>query len=389
MTALAAIVFAGAVTAATVVARNLALFRTAPRTAGDAPAVSVLIPVRDEQAHVEAAVRAACAQASDVEVVVLDDGSTDDTPRILRRLAGELPRVRVVGGRALPHGWSGKTWACWQLATEHARHDWLLFVDCDVRLTPDAVRRAVAAARAQSVPFLSAFPRQITGSVGEALIVPLIHLVLLTYLPMWLVGRSPRPALAAGCGQFVLVQRAAYVAAGGHRAVRASLHDGLQLARHMKREGFPIGVLDGTDVASCRMYEGLAATWRGFARNAYEGLGSPAALAAMVSLNTALFVLPFVAAPVSFLRHGVSPAALLFAGASVVVVAIRARLAARFRTPLWTALATPLAVTLMVGIQLHSFINTWLGRRITWRSRTYRSPRAAPETTRAAAGMAE
>ena len=371
MTVLALAVLLGVVAVAAVVARNLTIFRPAPPPLVDAPPLSILIPVRDEEAHVEAAVRAASAQAGEVEVVVLDDGSTDTTPEILRRLARELPRLRVVAGTPLPDGWTGKAWACWQLATRHARHGWLLFVDCDVRLGPDAAARALAATRAESVPFLTAFPRQATRTAGEALVIPLIHLVLLAYLPMWLIRRVPRPSLAAGCGQFILAEQAAYLAAGGHRAIRATLHDGLQLARRMKATRHPIGVLDGTDLATCRMYTGFVATWNGFARNAYEGLGSPAALAAMVALNATLFVLPFVAFPIGLAIEGLSPATVLWGTAASVVVTVRAVLARRFRAPAWTALATPIAVVLMIGIQLHSYLNSRLGRRVTWRLRTY------------------
>jgi hypothetical protein len=384
MSLLALIVLLGVAGVAAVVSRNLTVFRPAPPPGDDTPALSILIPVRDEEVQVEAAVRAACAQAGEGEVVVLDDGSTDATPEILARLVRELPRLRVVTGQPLPEGWAGKAWACWQLASEHARHGWILFVDSDVRLHPDAARRALAAARAESVPFLTAFPRQITASVGEALLIPLVHLVLLAYLPMWLIRRIPSPGLAAGCGQFILAERAAYLAAGGHRAIRSTLHDGLQLARRMKATGFAIGLLDGTDLATCRMYAGLGAAWRGFSRNAYEALGSPAAVAVMVTLNAALFVLPFVALPVILLTEGLSRAAALWGAAVAAVVGLRAVLAVRFRAPLWIALATPLAVALMIGIYLQSYANARLGRRVTWRSRSYMAGRPIPEAGRAA-----
>src|SRR5262249_59636107 len=111
------------------------------------------------------------------------------------------------------------------------------------------------------------------------------------------------PTLAAAGGQFMLVQRAAYLAAGGHQAVPATLHDGLKLARRMKAAGFAVGLFDGGDVATCRMYAGFRAAWRGFARNAYEALGSPVALAVMVVLNGAFFVLPFLPLPVALLTR--------------------------------------------------------------------------------------
>jgi len=357
---------------AALIATNLRVFRPAPVAGCAAARVSVLIPARNEVATIEAAVRSACGQPGVAEIVVLDDSSTDGTDRVLHRLAATEPTLRVVAGEPLPAGWAGKSWACWQLASRHARAPWVLFVDADVRLAPGAVARLVAEARRQNVAFLSGFPRQLTGTVGEALIVPLIHLVLLAFLPMRLVRRSPLPALSAGCGQLMLVARAAYLSAGGHAAIRATLHDGIKLARRLKAIGASVGLVDATDLATCRMYVGLAATWRGFARNAYEALGSPIALATMVGLSATLFVLPFVALPVTLLGQGATAAAVMWGACVAGVVGLRLVLARRFRTPAWTAVATPLAVLLLLGIQLHSFANHCLGRPVVWRARAYR-----------------
>jgi hypothetical protein len=366
---------AGLSVLAAICLRNLAAFRLAPPAPADPPPLSILIPARDEAASIERAVRAACAQtATAVEVVALDDGSADDTPRILARLSSELPRLRVVSGEPMPPGWAGKAWACWQLASRHARHGWLLFVDADVRLRPDAAARALAAARAAGAEFVSAFPRQVLGSAAEALIVPLIYLVLLMYLPVWLVRRHPMPALSAGCGQFMLVRRDAYLAAGGHRAVRGTLHDGLMLARRMKAAGFAVGLFDGRDVACCRMYSGLRATWQGFARNAYEALGSFPVLTVMVVSNGAFFVLPSVVGPLLLVTGGLSPAAAAWSGSLALALGVRAALAARFGAPWWTVPATPVAVLLMIGIQLNSYLNARTGRSVVWRARVYRGP---------------
>jgi glycosyltransferase involved in cell wall biosynthesis len=351
---------------------NLRLFGAAPAPLADPPSLSVLIPARNEAPQIEAAVRAACAQTGvSPEVVVLDDGSTDGTTEILGRLSDELPELRVVHGAPLPPGWAGKAWACWQLGSEHARHEWLLFVDSDVRLAPDAGARALAVARAARADFVSGFPRQLTPTLGEALLVPLVYLVLLCYLPMALIRRLAMPSLSAGCGQLMLVRRAAYLAADGHRAVRGTLHDGIKLARHMKATGHPIALFDGRDIATCRMYEGLHATWHGFSRNAYEALGSPAALSVMIALNGGLFVLPFLALPVLLLSEGFSTTAAVWGLAAAVVLALRARIAAQFGSPRWTVFATPVAVTLMIALQLHSYLNHCTGRPVVWRARTY------------------
>ncbi len=160
-------------------------------------------------------------------------------------------------------------------------------------------------------------------------------------------------------------------AADGHRAIRGTLHDGLQLARHLKAAGCPIGLFDGADVAACRMYAGFAAAWRGFARNAYEALGSPTALAVMVTLNGGLFVLPFAALPWAWLTGAPAATTLLWAGAVALALGIRTALVLRFGTPRWTIPLTPLAVAAMIGIQLHAFVRHATGQPVVWRARAY------------------
>ena len=230
---------------------------------------------------------------------------------------------------------------------------------------------ALAAARAQRVDFLSAFPRQLVPTPGEALLAPLMYLLLMAYLPMALIRSHRLPSLSAACGQFMLVRRDAYLAADGHRAVAGTLHDGIKLARRMKAAGFSIGIVDGQDLATCRMYAGFRASWQGFARNAYEALGSPAALAIMTTLNAALFVLPFLALPVSALWGGAAHATAAWGRAVLVVLALRVLLAWRFRYPWWTALATPIAVLALIGIQFESYVRHVAGRPVFWRAREY------------------
>lgn len=373
------LVVLGAVTGiAALVAWNLRLLARAPAAVpGDRPHVSVLIPARNEAGTIETAVRAAAAQeGAEVEVVVLDDGSTDGTGAVVRGLAAGLGGVRCVEGAPLPPGWAGKAWACWQLASRHARAPWLLFVDADVRLAPDAAARLVAAARREGAAFVSGVPRQRLGSIGEALVVPLVHLVLLAYLPLALVRRHPMPALVAGCGQLMLVDRGAYLAAGGHQAIAATRHDGLMLARRMKAAGLGVELVDADDLATCRMYRGFVETWRGFARNAYEALGHPGTLGALTVLNLGLFVLPFAGVAWAWSVDAAAVARLAWTGAAGLVLGIRMALRRRFGGPLWMVAATPLAVLLMVGIQIHSFLAHVTDRPVVWRARVYRG--AAP-----------
>src|SRR5205807_74198 len=117
---------------------------------------------------------------------------------------------------------------------------------------------------------VSGIPRQETGTFFERLLIPLIHFILLGFLPMKRMRSTRKPAYAAGCGQLFLARRMAYDAMGGHAIIRSSLHDGLTLPRAFRRAGFQTDLCDATDLATCRMYCGAGEVWHGLAKNATE-----------------------------------------------------------------------------------------------------------------------
>lgn len=338
---------------------NVWLYRRPPR-AGRA-AVSVLIPARNEEAAIRGAVESALAsEGVAVEVIVGDDHSTDRTAEIARA-AG----ARVVSIPALPDGWCGKQHACWVLSRE-ARHDLLLFLDADVRLERDGLARLVGFLQSSGADLVSGIPRQVTGTWLEKLLIPLIHFILLGFLPMAAMRKWRWPALAAGCGQLFLARRSAYDRAGGHAAIRASRHDGVTLPRSFRRAGLRTDLCDATDVASCRMYRNAGEVWRGLAKNATEGLGAPAA----IGLWTVLLV-DGQTLPVLMCLSGGAPTWLWAA----VGLGYLPRLVAavRYRQSWWGAVWHPLGVLVLMAIQWRAL----LGGDVGWKGRT-RSPSAAP-----------
>jgi cellulose synthase/poly-beta-1,6-N-acetylglucosamine synthase-like glycosyltransferase len=321
-----------------------------PIPAGDlAPDVPVLVPARDEAAHI-----GACIDAVRGDVVVLDDESTDGTGD-LARAAG----ARVLVGTPPPPGWYGKPWACAQLAAA-TDSEVLVFVDADVRLSPGAVRAAIRLLDDAELDVICPFPRQVAGSLAERLIQPLLQWSWLTLLPLRLAERSPRPSLAAACGQFVVVRRAALERAGGFAAVRAAVLDDLALVRAVKAAGGRGGVVDGTALASCRMYDGWPALRDGYRKSLWAAFGSRPCAAVVVAALGLAYVVP----PLAALR-GSRVGALGYA-AGVVSRVIAAR-----RTggqSLTDALAHPLSIVVLGWLTASS----WRGRRrgtLTWKSR--------------------
>ena len=339
---------------------NLRLLRR-PEPAGGRPAVSVLIPARNEEDNIAASCAAVLAsEGVELELVVLDDGSTDRTAEILRGIADK--RLRVVEGGVLPPGWSGKQHACHVLAGL-ATHELMVFVDADVRLAPEAVADMAGFMARHKVGLASGFPRQITRSWAEVLLLPLIHFMLLGFLPIAAMRRSASVGLGAGCGQLFIARQTAYRRAGGHAAIRASLHDGIMLPRAFRRAGQMTDLFDAGNIATCRMYVDAGQVWEGLCKNATEGMAKPAALPVWTVILAGGQVLP--AALLMVAPDAVAGAALACG------IGLRLILAARFRQSVVSALLHPLGILALLVVQWRSLLRALSGGKATWRGRAY------------------
>ncbi|MDZ4829356.1 MAG: glycosyltransferase family 2 protein [Phycisphaerae bacterium] len=341
----------------------------APTSAAGLEKVSVCIPARNEESNIEACVRSVLQSTSaDVEVVCYDDQSTDRTPEILAGLRREDARVRVAPTVALPDGWNGKQHGCWRMA-QHATGGWFLFTDADVRFEPTCIARTLAEARRRDVALLSTVPRQITGTFGEALVIPLIHFILLSYLPIGRMRRTLDPSASAGCGQFLFARADAYHTSGGHAEFRDSMHDGIKMPRAFRSHRFRTDLFDGTDLVACRMYRGFVQTWNGFAKNAFEGLGSIALLVLVTVLHLVGHVFPWI-----FLIWTIASGRPFDIATGCALVAIaastaeRVLFAIRFRQSLASAFLHPIGICVMTALQWYSLYLAKTGRR-AWKGR--------------------
>ncbi|WIM98111.1 glycosyltransferase [Actinoplanes oblitus] len=340
---------------------NARLLRRPHRGATTGERVAVLLPLRDEAARVTPCLRSLLAQRGvpDLTVHVLDDGSTDGTADVVRALAGD--RVRLHTGAPLPAGWLGKPHACHQLAGLAGDVDVLVLVDADVVLAPDAVAGAVDLLRRSGTGLLSPYPK-IVGS--GRLVQPLLQWSWLTFLPLRGMERSPRPSLAAAGGQWLVLDRAAYLRAGGHAAVRTEILEDIALARAVKRSGCRIALADGSRLATCRMYDSWRELADGYAKSLWASFGSAAGAAAVVVLLLLLYVLPPLALPIA------PGTALLAYLLGVTGRLITARATGGRALP--DALAHPLSVVLFAVLIARSF-HRRRRNRLSWRGRPIRS----------------
>ena len=343
----------------------------APQVTG--PLASVIIPARDEAMNIEACVRSAVTTDYEaVEVIVVDDRSTDGTPEVVERLAAAadaLSRVHLVRGGELPKGWFGKQWAMVQ-GYRAARGDLLLFMDADTTQHPELLPRAVRALKVERVDLLSVLSRQEMVSFWERLVQPHVFFALAARVgDLRRVNRTRVEWDAVASGQFILTTRAAYEAVGTHEAVKNSVVDDMALAQTFTRHHLDIFLTHAEEYMTTRMYRGLAGIVEGWTKNLATGV--PLAFPPIPLLRRlAPYVmwLPafvWIAPPVLWAVFGWTWTAL----ATAISLLIWLMVYQVSGAPLRYALLYPLGAATVAYIMIRSALRG--SRRIEWRGRSY------------------
>ncbi|WP_165072384.1 glycosyltransferase [Paludisphaera rhizosphaerae] len=243
-----------------------------PRLASAAhPLVSAIIPAKDEEAMLDECLSAVRAQEyPDLEILIVDDRSQDRTLEIARRHEAADPRIRVLQNDRLPPGWTGKTYVLHRHSAS-ARGEWLWFLDADVKPEPGFLNVMLEYARSNNAALVSVLPELRCETFWEQVVQPLAGIVLMTSFPPRKINDDACP-LAFANGQSILVTRAAYDAAGGHRAVRDRFVEDIGMAQKVKGLGMPIRLGITKGLISCRMYASLGQLVRGWSRIFFDAL---------------------------------------------------------------------------------------------------------------------
>lgn len=345
----------------------------------DPPMVSVIVPARNEGRNIDRCARGLIGQDyPHLELVFVDDDSTDATPDILARHTERDPRIRVTRTGSRPEGWNGKQWAC-HSGVLISTGDWLCFMDADTYAEPTLLRQAVAFALDRKVDMLTLQPWFELGGLWERIVLPIGLWGLLLVFPPHRVN-DPDNGLAVANGQFILMPRAVYEAVGGHEAIRDRMMDDFSLAELVKGGGYRLYMADGTQVMRVRLYTNLREIRAGALKAAVEISGGWLATYVAMILNLLVNVLPvawlawavwtgeYIVAAIL----GVSVAALLAFYAALRVFA--------FRAPPWAAVSYPLGGLVVTGIILDGMFHLVSGRGVTWKGRSLLGTPTPPRT---------
>jgi chlorobactene glucosyltransferase len=333
------------------------------------PLLSVLIPARNEAARIRPCLEGLAAQRyQSFEVIVVDDQSTDATAEIVRAYAGRLPYLRLLSGTALPDGWVGKCWACWQ-AVAHARGDWLLFLDADVAPHPAFLAQLVAeTGRADVITIL---PHIVLDSYAERAILPAFFELIGAIYPFHHVN-DPHSLRAFAIGQCLLFRRDAYWQIDGHHAVRSSLLEDMDLAQRSKRAGLRLFAAEAPGLLSVRMYNGWATIREGLAKNATAGMRHGGVRAIFISASR--LMLGWLALDLTlFAWLAGQPQTMLWAAILFLLGMIISGwvVQRRFGLSRWWGLLLPVGTLIYFLLAAWAFFRLRWGKGVLWKGRVF------------------
>lgn len=338
------------------------------------PQVSAIVPARNEEANIRAAVESLAAQTIPVEIIAVNDGSTDRTGAILAELRQRLPQLRVVETPELPPGWTGKNHAvaCGLAGT---RAPWLLLTDADVRHQSHGVETGLAVARQTGAAMVSFSPDQELPTWWERATIPFVYCRLADEYPYERVSDPEDPAAAAN-GEWLLVSRVAYNAVGGHAAVKKEILEDVALARLLKRSGCRLHFARGVGLARTRMYLSIGQMWEGWAKNLFllfdQRKGTVAGAVAGAALDTLAWLLTLLALWGWWQGWPVSAAVLVPLAGVIVWRHLRYAQALRRNCyPLWCVFYYTIGSVLFASLMVYSASRYLSGEPLKWKGRQY------------------
>ena len=337
------------------------------------PLVSVLVPARNEEKNIGRCLRSLSKQDyHNLEILVLDDNSSDGTSRVVEELSEKDTRIRLIRGRSLGSGWKGKSYACHQLSRE-ASGEYYVFTDADTLHFPNSISSSLGAMISARLDALSVFPKQIMVSIHERMVVIFINLAVLALMPLGMIRKTRSSRICIANGQFMLFKRSVYKSIGGHRSIKKDIVEDVAISKQVKKHGYRFMVFDGRKTIYCRMYDGFINVVRGFSKFIFAAMNySIIKLGVVISFIMLLFMLPVYLLPLGlyFFNWPLLVNILILSQVSIILL-IRIAMTFRFKSRFSDIFLHPLSMLYIAVLSVNSVYQAKLGRGIFWKDRFY------------------
>ncbi len=356
-----------------IVYKDVSRFILPLQTLKKGPLVSVLIPARNEEKNIGRCLRSLSKQDyHNLEILVLDDNSSDGTGLVVEELSKKDTRIRLIRGSPLGRGWKGKSYACHQLSGE-AAGKYYVFTDADTLHFPNSISSSLGALISGRFDALSVFPKQIMVSVHERMVVIFINLAVLALMPLGMIGKTRSSRICISNGQFILFKRSVYKSIGGHRSIRNDIIEDVAISKQVKKHGYRFMVFDGRKTIYCRMYDGFKDVIRGFSKFIFASMNYRVIkLGAVVSFIMLLFMLPVFFFPLGLYVFNWSGLVNIMILSQVsIILFIRIAMTFRFKSRFSDIFLHPLSMLYIAVLSVNSVYQAKYGRGIFWKDRFY------------------
>ena len=362
---------------------NLIMLKRPSRKAkspANPPLVSVLIPARNEEANIGECLASVVTQDySNIEILVLDDNSSDGTAQIVNEIANGDKRVRLIRGKPLPDNWAGKCYACHQLS-QNAAGEWLLFLDADTVSKPHMISGTLEIARRENIALLSGFPRQCVSGLTQKIVIPILfYFIIMSWFPLWWFHRSKKSLPTLAIGQFLLFKREDYMRIGGHQVVKSRIMEDVFFGLEMSKHGGRTLSVDLSKTITTRMYNNISSMTEGCVKWFYSVAAlSPIALVGFFLAAYIFFLAPFywmLAGPfhdVAMVDPWVSWGFIILSQITLILL-MRIITDLYFRGSPLSVIFHPLGMAFLILTVLYAVGRRAVGAGVAWKERVYQS----------------
>jgi len=336
------------------------------------PLMSILIPARNEEKNIKRCIISLTKQDyKNIEILVLDDNSTDDTARIVLELSQKDPRIKLYSGEPLKKGWLGKSYACWQLS-KHARGDYLIFTDADTLHFPNSISGAVACLLKYNLDALSVFPKEIMVTFHERMMVPFGHYIILSLMPLYLIRKIKTALFCTAIGQFMLFKKEVYKKIGGHKSIKGKMLEDIKISKRVKSFGYKFMIFDGRSNVYCRMYRNFREIVEGYSKVLFAVFDYKIYMISIaIILVAAIFLFPFLMLPIGILFDWSLVLIELIILQIIIILITKTILSLRFKCKAVDIILHPISMIYLILIAINSVFNAKIGMGVYWKGRIY------------------